>query len=78
MEEVFQVSKDPAWHRWLDGIVILFIGLAAGIVLAFALAFDEVAPINTSVRRKPVPLLEQGVGSGASTDIPSEFKIEEG
>ncbi len=76
--DVFQVSNDPVWHRWVDGIVILVIGLAAGLVLAQAMIIEETTTTTTTttdiIRQKPTaPQVESGV----NTNIPSGIKVEE-
>jgi len=72
----YQVSQDPIWHRWVDGIVILVIGLAAGLVIAQGLMIQEVTTTTTEIIRTAPsgPQIESGVQS----DIPPQIRIEEG
>ncbi len=78
MNDPYQISADPIWHRWVDGLIIMFIGLAAGVVLAGTFMMSETTTtIRTTeiIRRSPnVPQIESGV----RTDVPSGIRIEEG
>lgn len=78
MEDAFVVSRDPVWHRWIDGLVIMLIGFAAGMVMIQALKMDEMSSTNTLRQITSPQATEPGVGSGASTQIPSGFRVEEG
>lgn len=74
----YEVSNDPLWHRWVDGLVILVIGLAAGLVLAQALLIGQTTTTTTTteiIRRNPTsgPQIESGV----QTDVPSGHRVEE-
>lgn len=69
----YQISQDPVWHRWMDGLVILIVGLAAGLVLAGALMTQEITTTEVFRGAQTVPQIE----SGTSTDIPSGIRIEE-
>lgn len=70
----YQVSQDPVWHRWVDGLVILVIGVAAGVVVSQAMTYTETTTITETVRKvQTAPQIESGV----STDIPSGIRFEE-
>lgn len=71
----YEISQDPAWHHWVDGVVILVIGIAAGLVMAQAFLATQSTTITTDgVRRLPsVPQVESGI----RTDLPPTVKIEE-
>lgn len=70
----YEVSADPVWHRWVDGIVVLVIGFAAGLVVAQAILTTTVTTTET-VRR--VQTSGPQIESGASTELPSGFRLEE-
>lgn len=69
----YQVSQDSIWHRWVDGLVILVIGIAAGVVLSQGLMYEEVTITETVRQVQTVPQVESGV----STDVPSGIKVDE-
>jgi len=74
--DYYKVSQDPAWHRWVDGFVILVIGVAAGLVITQGWLLQQTTTTTTTeiIRRAPAaPQIESGV----STDAPSGIKIEE-
>lgn len=68
----YQVSHDPTWHRWVDGLVILVIGLAAGLVISQASLLQE----TTTEVIRTVPTAPQ-VESGLQTDMPPGVRLEE-
>lgn len=68
----YQISEDPAWHRIIDGAVILIIGLAAGVVAGTALMYQYISP--SQIQRE---IITPQVGSGIHTDVPSGVKLEE-
>ena len=72
-----QISQDANWHRWVDGVVILIIGLAAGLVLAQATMAQEVTTTEV-IRRRTMTVPDPQIESGASTEIPSGSRVEEG
>ena len=54
MNNTYVVTKDPIWHRWVDGLVILAIGFGIGVVLMGALTTYETEIITVkSVRQLP-------------------------
>ncbi len=71
----YQVSQDPIWHRWVDGLVILGIGFLAGMLLTGSILFEEVTV--TEVRRVAPVLKSPQQESGTSTQVPSGIKINE-
>lgn len=77
MNDPYQISQDPIWHRWIDGLIILFIGIATGVVVAGTIMMTGVTTTTHTteiIRRGPsLPQVE----SGARTDIPSGVKLEE-
>ncbi len=72
----YQISNDPAWHRWVDGVVLLVIGLAAGLVIAQAVALQETATTTRTEIIRTMPRAPQ-VESGVQTDTPAGIKIDE-
>lgn len=77
MNNPYQISSDPIWHRWIDGLIILFIGIAAGIVIAGSIMLGEVTTTTRTteiIRRNP---LSPQVESGIRTDVPSSVQLEE-
>lgn len=71
----YQISQDPAWHRWVEGLIILFIGLAAGVTIASALMVEETTTVNTLRRVQTAPQVESGVSTEVS--LPKGVKIDE-
>lgn len=70
----YQISTDPVWHRWVDGIVILAIGLAAGVVITSMFMYGQTITVVETVRSvQTTPQLESGI----STRIPSSPRIDE-
>lgn len=70
----YQVSQDPAWHRWVDGLVVLVIGIAAGAVIASMFMYQQTVTVTETVRSiQTAPQIESGI----STDIPSGPRVEE-
>lgn len=70
----YQISVDPAWHRLVDGIILLFIGIAIGVVAAQMLTYQETTTITETIRQvQTAPQIESGV----HTDTPSGVRIEE-
>jgi hypothetical protein len=75
----YHISQDPIWHRYMDGLIILFIGIAAGLVMAQALMTEETVITTETIRRtSPAPLIDPKIESGASIEVPSGAKVEEG
>lgn len=70
----YQISQDPFWHRWIDGIVILVIGISAGAVIASGLMYERTTTVET-VRR--VEVANPQIESGISTQTPSGVRVEE-
>lgn len=70
----YEVSVDPVWHRWVDGLVVLVIGFAAGLVVAQAILVTTTTTTETTRR---VQVSGPQIESGASTEVPSGIKLEE-
>lgn len=70
----YQISQDPAWHRWVDGIVILVIGLAAGAVIASMFMYQQTVTVTETIRGiQTAPQVESGI----STEVPSGPRVDE-
>lgn len=50
----FITSKDPVWHRWIDGLVILTVGVAMGVVAAQLFVSYETTTVTRTTRRTPL------------------------
>lgn len=73
--DAYTISQDPFWHRWIDGLVILAIGVAAGLVIAQGMMMQETTSTTTEVIRT-APYAPQ-VESGVKTEIAPEVNIQE-
>lgn len=71
----YQISQDPAWHRWIEGLIVLFIGIAAGVTIASALMVEETTTVNTLRRVQTAPQVESGVST--EEVLPKGVKIDE-
>ncbi len=55
-------SHDPNWHRLVDGLVILVIGMAVGLVVANLFASYETVEIRSTKFIRKMPAAE-GAGN---------------
>ncbi len=77
-----QISADPAWHRWVDGAVILSVGVVIGLITAYATMVYEVETVTTTKIVRPIPMIEeteQGVVEAPAVPAPKSKspKIQE-
>ncbi len=67
----YVISKDPAWHRIVDVIVILAIGFVAGVILSGALITYETE--TTTVKSiKRVPSVQTPQDQSGKVDAPQD------
>ena len=72
----FQVSREPAYYRWIDGLVLLVIGVAIGIVISQSIALFEVGTTTETIHR--VRLQRPGTESTGDVTTPDDFiSVEE-
>lgn len=71
----FVTSKDPVWHRWIDGMVILVIGVALGMVAAQAFMSYETVTTTKTIRRTPMVTSPEGqAGEVQAPEQPVKFE----
>ncbi len=81
--EYYNVSEDSYFNRLIDGLVILVLGVAIGVVLSQILLTKEVTTITTRSRvtkqqdalSEEHGVVEQEVNFGV--DLPKGVKLEE-
>ena len=72
----YEISQDPIWHKWLDAVVILVIGISLGMVMSQAIQPQEVTTVTTTEivkRSESTPVLE----ADGVVDIPAGTVLEE-
>jgi len=62
--DTYVITKDPIWHHFVDGLVMLAIGFVVGVMLTGSMMSYEITTIETkTIRRAPtlqVPSTEPG------------------
>ncbi|MFZ1323947.1 MAG: hypothetical protein WAQ57_02185 [Candidatus Saccharimonadales bacterium] len=72
----YVTSKDPAWHRAVDGLVILAIGFVIGIIVAGSLLTYETTTVKT-IRRVPTLQAPSDDAAGTVESPQNNVKINE-
>jgi hypothetical protein len=69
----FTVSKEPAFYRWVDGAVVLIIGMVLGIVISQGIAFFEMGSTTTTKVLRRVPLQKSETQESGTVNTPDDF-----
>ena len=68
----FQISKEPAYYRWIDGIVLLIIGVVTGLVISQGLNFFQMTTTTSEVIRN-VPLVRPETQESGNVMAPQNY-----
>ncbi len=62
-QEIFQ---EPTWHRWVDMLVVLFIGVICGIVFMQGVQFYDAHTTtgNSGNNQQEIPMMPDNSSSG--------------
>jgi hypothetical protein len=66
----FTVTKEPFIYRWIDGAVVLIIGMVVGIVLSQGIAFFEMDTTTTTEVIHRVPLEQPETQESGKVEAP--------
>jgi hypothetical protein len=69
----FTVSKESAIYRWVDGAVVLIIGMVLGIVISQGIAFFEMGTTTTTEVLRRVPLQKSETKESGTVTAPDDF-----
>lgn len=75
---MYEISKDPFWYRWLDGLIVLVIGFSIGVVASQVILSEEVTTVTSTTRiiNRDPDTNDEGV-SALQYDASTGAKIEE-
>ena len=66
----FTVTKEPFIYRWIDGAVVLIIGMVIGIVISQGVAFFEMDTTTTTEVIRRVPLQQSETQESGEVEAP--------
>lgn len=74
-----EIYREPKWHKWIDALVILFIGAICGIVFTQGMKFYDVqTTTSTEVQYQlETPGQNQEENTGKVSAPQKSLKIEE-
>lgn len=75
----FELSSEPRLYRFIDGAVILIIGMVLGLVISQGIAFMEMTTTTTTetIRRVPLQTAPEAEESGEVSAPKNSVRFEE-
>ena len=69
----FEISKEPVYYRWIDGAVVLIIGVVLGILISQGIAFTGMETTTTTEVIHRVKLQQPETQESGHVTAPQEF-----